>query len=116
MNQVATMRTTRRRPCLLLVPRLLRLGARRDDHHVPEGGAAIIRLQSAVGLVLGEEAPRELGPRRQRFRGHFMRLSPQSQVDNRVSYVPGIGDVGKVQIDSIPPSPILECTNKNSLQ
>ena len=115
MNQVATMRTTRRRPCLLLVPRLLRLGARRDDHHVPEGGAAIIRLQSADGLVLGEEAPREFGPRRQRFRGHFMRLSPQSQVDNRVSYVPGIGDVGKVQIDSIPPSPILECTNKNSL-
>ena len=58
-----------------------RRGARRDDHHVPEGGAAIIRLQSADGLVLGEEAPRELGPRRQRFRGHFMRLSPQSQVD-----------------------------------
>ena len=99
MNQVATMKTTRRRPCLLLVPRLLRLGARRDDHHVPEGGAAIVRLPSADGLVLGEEAPREFGPRRQRLRGHFMRLPPQSQVDNRVSYVSGIGDVGIIKID-----------------
>ena len=102
MNKVATMKTTRR-PCLLLVPRLLRLGARRDDHHVPERGAAIVRLQSADGLVLGEEAPREFGPRQQRLRRHFMRLPPQSQVDNLVSYMPGIGDVGIIQIDSIPP-------------